>query len=81
MLLDRSTIRLGEAECNFSKGRTVHFLEMFFCSNKVRNPQFFFGFQEHLIVFFVCVCLRTPYALGTMLRLDRTKFLNHRPKD
>ena len=58
MLLDRSTIRLGEAECNFSKGRTVHFLEMFFCSNKVRNPQFFFGFQEHLIVF-LCVCVFT----------------------
>ena len=81
MLLDRSTIRLGEAECNFSTGRTVHFLEMFFCSNKVRSPQFFFRFSRTFNCFFLCVCLRTPYALGTMLILDRTKFLNHKPKD
>ena len=56
MLLDRSTIRLGEAECNFSTGRTVHFLEMFFCSNKVRSPQFFFRFSRTFnCFFFVCV--------------------------
>ena len=48
---------------------------------KFEVHNFFFGFQEHLIVFFVCVCLRTPYALGTMLILDRKKFLNHKPKD
>lgn len=58
MLLDRSTIRLGEAECNFSTGRTVHFLEMFFCSNKVRSPQFFFRFSRTFNCFF-CVCVFT----------------------